>query len=282
MDMTFKGLSLGDNSNYLITNIDGWEDRPETTNGSTPHPRRLGSWVGGLSSVKRVVTVDLTVLGDRTNDNLTTLPKRNLSKAFAMDDNESPLMLDLGYGLDPEIIFARVTAFGLPTTRGYGQQQHASVEFTATDPRRYSIQTNTATTGMPVPLRGEAYPIAYGRYTQEVTPRDRGEAIVQNIGNSPSPATYQIVGPTQNPTVTVMGSGGYQRRIQFNVNLASGEVLIGQSANGTVTVGGAERRGITSSALMEDMDIPAGVSTVRLGGSGSSAKLTVSWRDANL
>lgn len=283
MEMTFNGLSLGDESNYLITGIDGWEGRSETTNGSTPYPRRLGSWVGGLSSVKRVVSVDLEILSDRNTDNLTTVPKRNLSRACAMADEETPLMLDLGYGMQPEMIFARVTALTIPTSKGYGQRQIAMLEFTASDPRRYSIQTNTATAGIPVPLRGNTYPITYGRYAQVITPDNRGEAVVQNIGNAPSPPTFRIVGPVRNPTITVAGEKGYRRRIQFNLNLAAGEALVATPATGTVTVDGTARRGIASGALIEDMELPAGTSTVALGGTGSNtAKLTVSWRDANL
>lgn len=283
MDLTFKGLSLGDESDYLIKNIDGWEDRPETTNGSTPHPRRLGSWVGGLSSVKRVVSIDLQILGRADDSNQTTIPKRKLSQTFAMDDEESPLMLDLGYGISPEMIYARVTAFDMPTVRGYGRIQPALVEFTATDPRRYSINTNTAQTGLPVPLRGINYPITYGRYAEYITPGNRGEAVIQNIGNAPAPPTYRIVGPVRNPIISVSGPKNFRRRIQFNVNLAAGEVLVAQPAYGTVTVDGAARRGITSGALIEDMEVPSGTSTVALGGSGSTnASLTVSWRDANL
>lgn len=283
MDMTFKGLSFGDDSHFLITNIDGWEDRPETTNGSTPHPRRLGSWVGGLSSTKRVVTVELEILAHRSGDGTTTYPKHLLSKAIALDDEESPLMLDLGYSLGREIIYARVTAFDMPTSRGYGRSQRALIEFTATDPRRYSMGINYATTGLPVALRGNTYPITYGRYPTVITPDQRGEAIVQNEGNAAAPPTYKIVGPVKNPTITVLGPKNFRRRIQFNINLASGETLLAQSEYGTVTVGGAARRGVATGALMEDMEVPPGISTVTLGGVGTAnAKLTVSWRDAFL
>lgn len=282
MDITYKGLSLGDDTNYLATGIDGWESRPEITNGSTPHPRRLGSRVGGLSSVKRVVTIDFEILGDPQDNYLTTLPKRKLASIMALDDDESPLMLDLGYGIPPEIIFARVTSFTVTTERGYGRKQPAFIEWTATDPRRYSINVSEAVTGLPVAVRGVPYPITYGRYPDMITPANRGEAVVQNIGNSPTPATFRIVGPVNTPTVTVAGKRG-PRRIQFNVNLVSGEVLTASTADGSVTVGGAARQGLTSGALLEDMEVPAGTSTVALGGSGSSAaRLTVSWRDANL
>lgn len=282
MDMTFKGLSLGDGSDYLITHIDGWEGRPETTNGSTPRPRRLGSWVGGLSSVKRVVTVDLEILS-RPTDNLTTVPKYNLSRAMAMDDEESPLVLDLGYGIDKEQIFARCTAFDLATTKGYGQRQRALLEFTATDPRRYSIQTNYAKSGFPVALRGANYPISYGPYAQVITPGSNGESVVQNIGNAPTPGTFQIVGPVSDPVVNISGPKGYKRRIQFRVTLARGETLTADSATDVITVGRTVRRGITTGALLTQMELPSGTSTVKVtGGGDGSGSHTVSWRDANL
>lgn len=284
MDITYKGLSLGDDTHYIATSIDGWESRPEITNGSTPHPRRLGSRVGGLSAVKRVVSIDFEIVGDAESSNLTTLPKYRLQQVMGLDDGESPLLIDLEYDSAPEIIFARVTAFTMPTVRNYGRRAQAFIEWTATDPRKYSVNESRATTGLPVALRGIPYPITYGRYADMITPDNRGEAIVQNIGNSHSPATYRIVGPVSNPTITVeTGRKGATRRIQFNVNLVSGEVLTATSTDGSVFVGGARRQGITSGALLEDMEVPPGTSTVALGGTGgSSASLSVSWRDANL
>lgn len=283
MDITYKGLSLGDDTEYLVTSIDGWESRPEITNGSTPYPRRLGSWVGGLSSVKRVVSMDFQIIPSAANNYLTTVAKQRLSSVMALDDNESPLMVSLDYGIPPEIIFARVTAFDAPTTRGYGRTQNVFIEWTAADPRRYSLSTNSAQTGLPVAVRGVPYPITYGRYPADlITPANRGEAIIQNIGNAWTPATFTIVGPVTNPTITVAGKNG-PRRIQFNLNLAAGEQLTAHTVDGSVHVGGAERQGITSGALMEDLELPAGTSTVALGGSGSgAARLTVTWRDANL
>lgn len=282
MDITYKGLSLGDDTEFIVTGIDGWETRPEITNGSTPHPRRLGSQVGGLSSVKRVVTVDLTISPTAKSDYLTTAPKRQLQQIMSLEDAESPLMMSLDYGLPPEIIFARVTAFDLPIARGYGRSQEAFIEWTATDPRRYSLQVNASQTGLPVAVRGMAYPIKYGRYPELITPANRGEAVVQNVGNSRTPATFVITGPVRNPTITVAGNGG-PRRVQFNVNLVAGERLTANTSDGTVWIGGAARQGITSGALMEDMELPAGTSTVALGGQGSNAaRLDVSWRDATL
>lgn len=282
MNITYKGLALGDDTNYLATGIDGWESRPEITNGSTPNPRRLGSRVGGLSAVKRVVSIDFEILGDPKDAFLTTGPKKALTRVMAIDDDESALIVDLDYGIEPELIYARVTAFNMPTNKGYGRRQACFIEWTATDPRRFSISQSRSTTGLPVPLRGIPYPITYGRYAETVTPDNRGEAIVQNLGNSHTPATYRITGPVRNPTVTV-GTRNKLKRIQFNVTLANGEVLTADSTDGSVMIAGARRQGITSGALLEDMEVPPGTSTVALGGVGStSASLTVYWRDANL
>lgn len=284
MEITFKGLNVGDDSNYVVTNIDGWESRPEITNGSTPYPNRLGSWQGALSSVKRVVTVDLAILGDPNDSYNTTGPKRALSRVMNLDDEESPLLMDLGYGSLPEIINCRVTAYTLPTQQGFGRRASASIEFTATDPRRYSVELNTSTTGLPVPLRGMAYPIKYGKFPGLLTPANRGEAVIQNLGNSKSPGVYTITGPVNSPHITIDDGKGRLIRTQFNANLAPNEVLVADSATGTVTIGGAARNGVASGALVQDLELPPGLSTVALGGGGASnaASLTVSYRDANL
>lgn len=284
MDITFKGLNIGDGSNFVVTNVVGWESRPEITNGSSPFPNRLGSYLGTLSSVKRVVTIDLVILGDVQNNTLTTGPKRALSQVMNLDDDESPLMIDLGYGAEPELINARVTAYDVVTAKGYGRQATASIEFTAADPRRYSLKLNKSVTGLPVATRGVAYPVQYGRFNGLITPSNRGEAIIENIGNSKTPAVYTLVGPVKNPHITLNNGKGKLTRTQFNVNLASGETLIADTNTGDVTVGGAQRLGIITGALIQDLELPAGISTVTLGGTGSSAaaRLTISYRDANL
>jgi len=279
----FKGLDLGDGSDYIVTGLDGWEDRPEITNGSAPRPHSLGSWVGGLGSQKRVITLDLLIPGLLSDDNQTTIPKARLRQVAGLDETESPLLIGLDYGTTPEIANVRVTAFSMPMVKGYGRLQTASVEFTATDPRKYSNGVYTATTGLPTAPRRQAYPLIYGEYTQAPTGAQRGEATMENLGNAASPAIFRITGPSQEPVITVTGESGKQKRTTFHTPLGAGEVLEVSTADNTVTLNGALRNGQTTGALVTHLEIPPGKSTVTLGGAGSDeTQLTVKWRDATL
>lgn len=282
MEVTFRGLRMNLDNNYLIVEIEGWEDLPDVTNGSAPRPTRHGSQLGGLTSPQRVITLTMEILGDPENDYLTTVPKRNLRKVMTLHDEESELLVDLGYGEPPEIVFARVTALEMPTGSGYGHQQRVVIEFTANDPRRYSPTLNTARTGLPTAARGVAYPIMYGAYATVLTPANRGEAVLQNTGNFEAPAIYKFTGPSPKPTITVT-NGDHICRTYFNLALGAGEVLQVDTATGAVTVGGAARYGIASGALVEDLVLPPGDCAVAIGGGGTNqTSLSVTWRDANL
>lgn len=281
MIVQFKGLDLGDDSDYIVTSLDGWESRPEITNGSSPRPHSLGSWVGGLGSQKRVITLDLLIPGLIADGNQTTIPKSQLRRAMGLDDQEQPLLIGLDYGATPQISFARVTAFDMPTKRGYGRKQEAFIEFTATDPRIYSTGVYSATTGLPTPPRVHPYPLTYGQYALAPTGAQRGEAQVENQGNVPTPAIYRITGPSAGPVITVTGEGGAQKRTTFHTPLAVGEVLEVNTDKNTITLNGASRNGQSSGALAAHLELPPGKAVVSLGGTGSDeTQLTVKWRDA--
>lgn len=283
MLVQFKGLDLGDGSDYIVTALDGWESRPEVTNGSAPRPHSLGSWVGGLGSQKRVITMAVTIPGLLSDGNQTTIPKAKLRQVMGLDDEESPLLIGLDYGTTSEIAYVRVTSFDMPTRKGYGQMQEAFIEFTATDPRKYSNGIYKATTGLPTTLRANLYPLTYGLFPVQPTEANRGEAAVENLGNAPAPVVYKIVGPSPQPHITVTYPNGKQKRTIFNTPLAKNEVLEADTATGVVTVGGGVRTGQTTGALIQHLEIPPGQSTITLGGLGSdNTSLSASWRDATL
>lgn len=283
MIIQFKGLDLGDGSDYIVTGIDGWESRPEVTNGSAPRPHSLGSWVGGLGSQKRVISLDVIILGLDSDGNQTTIPKAKLRQVTGLDDTEQPLLIGLDYGSTPEIANVRVTAFEMSTNKGYGRRQSAVIEFTATDPRKYSNGVYKATTGLPTTSRANLYPLVYGPFPIPPTAVDRGEAIVENLGNAPTPVMYRIIGPSPQPSITVTYPDGKQKRTIFNTPLATNEVLEADTVTGMVTVGGGVRTGQTSGALVQHLELPPGQSTITLGGLGNDkTTLSATWRDATL
>jgi hypothetical protein len=239
--------------------------------------------VGGLGSQKRVITVALTIPGLASDGYRTTIPKAKLRQVMGLDDEESPLLIGLDYGMTAEIANVRVTSFDLPTRKGYGQLQEAFIEFTATDPRKYSNGIYKATTGLPSTSRANLYPLTYGTFPLQPTEAQRGEAAVENLGNAPTPVVYKITGPSPQPNITVTYPNGKQKRTIFNTPLANNEVLEADTATGVVTVGGGVRTGQTTGALVQHLEIPPGQSIVTLGGLGSDkTSLSATWRDATL
>lgn len=279
MLVRFNGCDLADESRYVITGITGWDDVPDLTDGTAARPRRHGSWPGGLSAPKRVVTVDLKIVGDRDGDDTTTAALKKLRQAFAVSDEERQLVVDLDYDLGVELINARVTALTLPIGRGYHRMRDCSVEFTATDPRKYSGAEYSASTGVATIGPGRPYPMS-GTFQYSTTAGSPGAFDAVNSGNTDTPPRFSVRGPLNRPTISVSDRAG-RRRTTFNLNLTSSEVLLVNPADGTVTVNGADRFGAARGALVEDLIMRPGLSTITLGGTGTG-RLTTTWRDATL
>ena len=128
MYVAFGSFEFGDNTLYNISSIDGLDSLPEVTIGIAPKPRRNGSWLGGKITSKRVITIELEVLGDPTDSYLTTNPSRTIKRAMALSDIEIPLVFDLGYGEEPAMVMASVTAFDMPHIAGYHKRRPATIE----------------------------------------------------------------------------------------------------------------------------------------------------------
>lgn len=282
MLMKFNNLDLADESKYLITGLSGWDDMPELITGSAVRPRRHGSWPGGVLAPKRVVAIDLEVLADRENGNTNTEALLALRKAMAISDEEKPLTIDLDYGLGVEEINARVTSLILPMTPGYSQRRMASIEFTATDPRRYAKAWNSKTWGTrtrtPVPVYPVKYPKPYVTYSAP------GDLSAVNEGTVETPPKFRIRGPITNPSITVKDSKG-TRKISFALSLSSRQELVIDVQAGTARVGATSFYGDTRGALLEDMFLRPGLSTIHFSGTGNgaqNARLTAEWRSAYL
>ncbi|WP_159702646.1 hypothetical protein [Arthrobacter sp. 18067] len=282
MQVKFKGLNLGDDTGiYFIQSIDGWEDRPDIVNGSAPRSRRNGSMIGGLLASKRVITMDLDIASDPANGHTTTMPKRQLRKAMVIDDEEHELYVDLGYGIEPEIAFVRVTNFDMPTMPGNVQLAHATIEFVATDPRRYSPSLHTVSSGLQTRAPAVAYPITYpAQYSTALT--NPGEAQAINTGTDPSSPVFTINGPVSQPSITLVDGEGV-RTTRFNLSIGLGEALTVDTNEGSVRLNATPLNGADRGALIEELTLRPGLTTVRFRGSGNSnASLVTQWRDATM
>lgn len=281
MIVDFKGLNLGDDGDYIVDEINGWEGRPEVVNGSVPRPRHNGSVRGALLAHKRVITLDLTIPLDPATGS-TTLPKQKLREVMGIDDEETELRVGLDYGSAPEIVWARVTSFDIPTQKGYGRQQRAFIEWTATDPRRYSETPYVAETGLKTRPSGQTYPMT-GTFAYAGAPGKPGAFQALNAGNAETMPLFTIRGPISNPSIFIQDDKG-RRVIRFELTLAASETLTVNTSTGAVFIGkDTDRFDKARGALVEDMYLRPGVSTVGLTGSSTANPLLkMVWRDANL
>lgn len=282
MQVSFNGLELGDGSLYNITAIDGLDSLPDLVIGSTPKPRRTGSWLGGKLAQKRIITIDLEILGDPADDYRTTRPKLALQRACEVTDVETPLNFDLDYGDPAVMVYASITQLHLPTTAGYSRHRTAHLEFTATDPRKYAGVSQTKRTPIAVNPAGASYGQPYG-FSYHTTAPISGSFVANNSGNQTTPVTYEINGPVVTPSISLTDAYG-TRRTQFNLQLGPADRLVVSTATGQVLLNGQDRYGYTTGATIETLTLSPGDTTVAYGGTTDPSKgsmLSVSWRGAS-
>lgn len=281
LEVTFRGLDLGDTDRYIIDMIDGWDSLPDLMDGSVANPRRHGMREGDLLAAKRVVTISMSVEPDPSDNWLTNRNRLDLMKAMAPTRELHTLYVALGEGLPPEQIEARVTAREIPLLQGYNRRQSAVIEFTAPDPRRYSAALHGASTSPRRDSPGMVLPIVLPA-TLTPTPGYTGDVLVTNSGNIETLPVYTIRGPIPRPSIMVTDQQG-RRRVEFDITLAAGEYLRIYPRNGMVMLNDQVMRDdVARGALVYDLFLRPGDSLISFGGTSSGASLDVEWRDATI
>lgn len=283
MRVAFNGLELGDGSLYNITSIEGLDSLPDLTIGMAPKPRRHGSWLGGKLAQKRVIAMGLEIMGDPADDWRTTKPKNALVNACQIQDVELPLIFELGYGEEPVMVNASVTALDLPMIANYSRLRRGVVEFTCTDPMKYGIESRNGEATTPVVPEASPYGLAYG-FAYSVATGLSGTFKAENKGNSNTPAVYTINGPVTRPTISLTDDKGV-RATMFNLTLSASDELVINTALNSVELNGSNEFGSANGALIADLVIRPGETTIGFTGDNTGGaippKLTASWRDAS-
>lgn len=283
MRIAFNGLEMGDDTLFRVTSIDGLDSLPDLTIGIAPKPRRHGSWLGGKFAQKRVITMSFDIMGDPTKDWRTTDPKNRMIEAFQIQDQEMPLIFELDYGEDPTLVNASVTALDLPMVANYSRLRSGTVEFTCTDPSKYATSARKGTASVPVVPTATPYGAAYG-FAYSITTGLSGTFKAKNNGNSPAATIYVITGPVTRPVISLDDAKG-NRQTKFLVTLAAKDELVVDTAKNSVKVNGEDRFGSATGALVADLTIRPGSTTVGFTGSntgGTTAPtLSAEWRDTN-
>lgn len=283
--LQFRDLLIGEETDYPLTKLAGWEDMPQTDIGSAPRPRAHGADPGIVLAGSHTVTATFDI--DPGTPAGTAEARRILRARAGL--GAGGVLEPIAVCLDPGTVLVRygqLTARSVPLELGYETVVRSAVlQWQCDDPRLYSGELHTVNVRLPLPDPESgtgAYPQRYPfRYAAVLA--DGGPQTVENAGNAPTPAVYTITGPISAPGLTISDSAG-TRRIAFStITLGPGEPLVIDVLNNTVMIGTASRSGSSVGVPVNRMELAPGISTVSLEGAGdTSALLAIAYRDADI
>ncbi|MCM1977225.1 phage tail domain-containing protein [Streptomyces sp. G1] len=240
--MQWAGMLFGPGTPYTIekSGLSGWEDLPEFDSSDAERPTGHGAWPGARYAKPRKVGGTLWMVPER-GASLATV--RALRQALTLGDQERWLAVRL----HDEVLAvrARVAQRIVPADRMYATQgaAKASVQWLATDPRRYLVDEQSALVFAPEPESGLTWPLAWP--LKWGTASSTGDASADNDGSAPSHPVITFRGPCGTPSVTERVS---RRRLRYAIDLAAGDELVVDTGAGTVTLNGNASRRHTATA----------------------------------
>ncbi|MFV2119611.1 phage distal tail protein, partial [Streptomyces sp. Act-28] len=186
---------------------------------------------------------------------------------------------------------ARVSRRVVPQDRAYVRQglAKASLQWTATDPRRFGTVTREGQAVLPVPEPGlvwkdEAgsglrWPLEWGGDAEA------GGFTAVNEGGAAAHPVIEFRGPVRRPTLSRLGDG---RQLQYDIALGAGEVLTVDTEAGTVRLNGTASRLYTATPASTPEQLfrlePGSTSLAFRSDDATPdprASVTVRWRDAH-
>ena len=265
-------------SNWALTSLNGWNSW--TMRGSNvERPARHGSFPGLKRINERVIEAELTAMAD----DWTMLPALRAICAYDEDPVEEELVIWAGDAF-PMLVHGRLERQAIPTDHEWSVGHHRAVlQWTCSDPRRYSITESTSLTiglpsagpvGLNFPL---TFPLAFG------SGGSSNSTIVANAGDVATWPIFTITGPVTGPVITNSTTG---QKLQFSPSftVGAGQTLVIDTDQRAVTLDGVSRSG--ELVTREWFPLPparSGSTTITFSGSGAyspSAGLVAKWRDA--
>lgn len=280
--LEFNGYVLGDDDRTFMDSIVGWDDLPGVDSGNSLRANSHGGWAGKKLAGMRVIT-----WSGRFSPALPELWEGELralrsALTLPLGTEESPIVIR-SRG-ETRLCFGSVVARSIPMNRAYGYYgADLTVQFECSDPRRYSLGENEWSLSLPPVVEvGLSYPLSYPlNYGTEAT---SSVGVLLNDGDVLTPVSLTFYGPAYKPALFNLTSG---TRLEFDINLSSGEFLEVNTRTGTVRLNGiADRlytRTATSAPLLSFGLLP-GLNEMQITASvwNDPASVGISWRDATL
>lgn len=284
-EITWRGLTLGGDSPYIVQSVTGWDDAPDATDMSIPRVRARGDHVGDLYPQARIVTVTGKIADVAQRDALAQALRRVTTIRSDLYD----LTIEtLGQALTSQ---ARVLRRSLIVADGYAVGEVPfSVQFRCPDPLRYGPATSLST-NLPVAGGGLAFPLFSASYLDWGAPGTTGQITLVNDGDAEASILFEVNGGTSSGLAAGFEVSADGQRITYPTAVPAGQPITIDTSTGTVLVEGtSDRRGDLTNA--DWMQVPAAdpetgepgtliVQFTSLGGYDAGAELTATWKAAN-
>ena len=273
--LVWRGVTFGLDTEIEIVNIKGLGDLPGLDYTGTPRPRAVGAFPGEAYAQARVVEVELEIAASNTAAarkllrDTTNYTKAGITEplTFLVDEDEIHLS-------------AQLLRRSLPLDNKYEVLNTAVLQWTCPDPRLYGAPKNLE---IPFPDEGVGVPYPFP-YPTDYVLAEPGSRTAVNAGNEAAPAIISIPGPCLLPWVRFSTPDGTSQRLDVNTALAATELLVLDTLNGTAKVGNSNRFRQLSGAILSELLLPPGGTTISWGAfSGTpGGPLTVTYADAEM
>lgn len=222
--------------------VEGWDDPTDTTGSVEQRANDHGGWLTPSYDTPRIITLKGTLRGFTWAEQsvaikslFAALPRHELVDLIVATPGEAPLT-------------AKVRQQGKPLMDRAGVVSPFSISLVAPDPRRYSIGTTTASTGLPVTSGGfvvdDSTTITNAFVTADSS--TSGVITVTNAGNLATPWTATLQGPVPAGSSVTLRSGGLSSKVlRIPQEIAVGRTLVLDSDSRSALLDGSEPRVVT-------------------------------------
>ncbi|WP_439674974.1 phage distal tail protein [Embleya sp. MST-111070] len=280
----WAGLLLGPGTPFRIASegIGGWEELPALDAGDAVRPAGHGSWPGALWAQPRTVTAQVWVLPDADADAAAIRDHvRALRQVTAVEHREQWLAVRL-HG-ETLACKARVLQRVVPTDRQFAGQgvAKATIQWQATDPRRYEPEQGFLSTALPSRENGLTWPLSWPLVWGKAG--STGDLTVTHRGSAPIAPRITFRGPCDRPSLR-HPVGGFA--LSYDIELADGDELSVDTSDGSVLLNGTASRKETadSGSTPEELftlDPGDTLLSFRAVSGGPGARAELRWRTAH-
>ncbi|MFF9146980.1 phage distal tail protein [Streptomyces sp. NPDC055051] len=234
--MQWAGLLIGPGTPFAVdkSGLTGWEDLPEYDSADADRPTSHGAWPGARYAKPRKTGGTIVLMPEHGG---APAAVRALRQALALLDEERWLAVRL-HG-ETLAVRARIAQRVVPADQGFATQgsSRMSVQWLATDPRRYAVNEQIATSTPPQPEAGLVWPLTWPLSWGQA--KSTGDATVENTGSAPTHPVIVFRGPCSMPSVTERVS---RRRLRYAIDLTAGDELTVDTRAGTVMLNNSASR----------------------------------------